>query len=153
MADDPEADGKLARKLEPLVKELESTIAGAYDKLHAIKILLAGGNPVGEVMDYYSRSWNKLYGAAYAWDRRREPAQIKRLLMQLSVDQIKSRIVVYLSSDESFYVRNKHPFGVFVSQINAFSTGAALRPTGCQHDPACLTDVEHTRKALLEARA
>ena len=150
MADDTDP---LARKLVPLVTDLEATLARAHDQLAGIQRILAGGNPVGDVIDYFSRNWQAQYGSAYTWNRKVDPATIKRLLRSLSVPDLKRRIIVYFATADLFYVKNQHPFSVFVSTINAHTPKAPPRGPGCTlHDPPCQRTQECIARRLAEGR-
>jgi hypothetical protein len=95
--------------------------------------------------------WKARYGADYTWNRKADPAQIKRLLKTLTPGDLEARMVVYLTSADPFYEKNQHPFGLFVSQINAF-TPKTHRPVGCRHDPVCASEVLHTQRIVKESR-
>lgn len=151
-AEEPKEPNPLALKITPLIKDLESTIARAHDQLLAIKVIVAGGNPVGDAMDYFNTAWRTRYGSNYIWNKKQDPAAIKRLLRAMPIGELKARMGFYLNIDDQFYAKNQHPFGIFASAINAFS-----RTTGntfnCSHTPPCKNDVEHTQRKLKEARA
>lgn len=136
----------------PRIKDLETTIAQAYDQLRGIKEILAGGNPVAACREYFALGWRRKYGADYTWSHAKDSAQLKRLIRLLGVPDLQARMAAYLSTDDQFVTRQKHPFAVFVSTINVYTatTERERRPIGCDHEPACANDVAHTQRRQRE---
>jgi hypothetical protein len=154
--DDGAAQQALARmlKAEGKIEEIERALGRAHDELRDLRQILAGGNPVGEAMRFYAASWSQLHGGeTYQWERPKANAQMKQLLKQLSLDDLKARMIAYLSDAEPFLTRNAHPFGLFVTRVNSYSPKAQPPPVGCRHDPPCSSDVQHTQRRLHEARS
>lgn len=129
-----------------MLRETREAVARAHDHLLAMEQLLEGSDPVREVCDFWQQHWGAKYRSDYLWSYAKDKAQIKRLLKNMGLADLKARIVAYLSSEEDFPVRHKHPFGVFVSTINSYGGKIKPRPFGCRHDPPCADDVEHTRR-------
>lgn len=154
--DDTTAAQALARmlKAEAKIEEVERALSQAHDQLRALRQLLAGGDPVGEAMRFYAANWSQLHGGeVYQWERPKANGQMKRLLKLLSLDDLKARMIAYLSDNEPFLTRNAHPFGLFVTRVNTYSPRAQPAPIGCKHQPPCRSDVEHTQRRQAEVRA
>jgi len=150
------AEQALARmlKAEAKIEEVERALSRAHDELRGLRQLLAGGNPVGEAMRFYGDAWAKLHGGeTYQWERPKATSQMKQLLKLLPLDDVKARMIAYLSDNEPFLVRNAHPFALFVTRVNSYSPRAQPPPVGCKHQPPCRSDVEHTQRRVQEARS
>src|SRR6185503_638982 len=146
MADEPEVN-QLAKKLAPLLKRLEEELAVIHDTQREIAQLVASDNPVLALSLFWAQQWQAKNRAAYVWNHARDKPQIKRLLKTISADDLKARMIAYLSSDDPFHARNQHNFGIFVSAINSFAgSKPRQRVLGCHHEPPCADDVEHTRR-------
>jgi hypothetical protein len=146
---DEDPDKKLAKKIEPMISHLEQLLAKSHDLLRDIKLAVAGENPVAVLRSYYGAAWKGKYGRDYVWNWAADSGQLKRLLKSMTVEEIQTRMVVYLSDDDLFYNKNQHPFGLFSSRVNAFTPSVTVRAfsaSGCHHQPLCKTDVEHTRR-------
>lgn len=152
VADDVDYEA-MVKKFGPLLREARETVARAHDQLLAIEQLIAGTDPVREISDFWMGQWVAKYRVDYQWSYAKDRANIKRLHKTLGLTDLKARIVAYLSSEEDFHVRNKHPFGVFVATVNSWGGRLKPRPVGCLHDEACPDDVVCTRKRMAEARA
>jgi hypothetical protein len=87
---------------------------------------------------------------------------MKRLVRMIGVDELKARFVRYVKNDDPFYVKARHPFGLFVSSVNTHAAQgqaaedlelSAAAPADCRHSPPCRSDVEHTRRRQQDLRA
>jgi len=148
MADDLE---KRLKKLQALMHEQEQQIAACHDTLRQMAAILAGGDPLLDLERFWLDTWRAKYGAEYVWSHAKDRASIRRLLKTLAPDTIKARVIAFLASEEPFFTRNRHSFGVFVSAINSLTSAEPRQVVlGCKHDPPCASDVEHTRRRAAE---
>lgn len=147
--------------------EILATIAKLHDQVNALKRRVEGGpNPIKEVLTEFDLKWVASYfkpgsNAHYEFNRSIDPAHVKRLLKTMDVATLKARIARYFRDREPFLVKNRHPFNLFVSRINAYAISgpanempaASAEPVpGCEHTPPCGTDVEHTRRRMADLR-
>ena len=156
MPDDPKCDRCTAR-----LDAMEAMLAKLHDQIVDFRQGIEGRNLVGEAMGAWESGWKAKHGAAYTWNRKADPAQIKRFLRQMDLAELVRRMTKYLASTDPFHVKNQHPFNLFITQINTFAGngnghvemgGEALRPHDCRHAPPCSTDQEHTCRRAAEAR-
>ena len=144
-------------------KRVEEAVARLRDKwerygeeLDALEALVAEKATPGAIAKrlvmQFGSEWQAKYREKYVHVFVKEITQMKRLLGSLTEAQIRRRITKYLETSDHFYVQSRHSFGVFVSMINRISDGwegtddFELRPVGCQHDPPCRSDQEHTSR-------
>lgn len=94
------------------------------------------------------------YGKGYEWNFKADKPHVKRLVKRHGVEEFKRRALAYMRNDDHYYVRARHPFGLFVHSWNTHVSLAETvhRPVGCTHDPACLSDEQHTRVHSAEMR-
>lgn len=153
------------RKIKQLVARVDAAMnfnAKMHDELLAIKRALEGSNPTGEIFQHFSESWERRYRAKYVFNGAVDGNHIKRLLKVFDVPTLKARISRYIADDDTFPVKNKHAFNVFIGRVNSYATPAstdavgfdldATPVIGCMHMPKCRTDAEHTRKKMGELR-
>lgn len=147
------------KKLERLVAELRDLQAKTYAITEEIQTVLGGGVGIAEKLKQleqtFSTLWRARYGSSYIWNYGKDRAQSKRLLGTLATIDIEKRMVVYLKDTDDFYVRSRHPFGLFVSSVNRHAEVNAdageltlEAPPDCKHRPPCGTDQEHTRRRM-----
>lgn len=119
-------------------------------------------NKVKGYLTAFDQHWAAIYGEAYLFVSPQDPANAKRLLTKLGEKELWRRTLIYLASQNPYYVTRKHPFGLFVKDINEFvgGNGAAAAPAArrsaavvdCKHQPPCSSEVEHTRKRAEDMR-
>lgn len=125
--------------------------------------LMGGGVGVAAKMKAievtFSENWAERYKTSYVFNYAKDRAQMKRLLRTLKVEQLVSRIPNYIKSDDPFFIRNRHSFGLFVVNVNNFAgtngdgeSDEWFRPVGCNHKPPCKSDQEHTKRRTQEMR-
>lgn len=160
------ADTDLKKRVARAEKLLE-TVFELYAKqgacLRELKELLVGGETVGDQMRqltaHYVTTWEARYGSRYAWQGGKDSAAAKRLVQTLPMEELKSRVDRYLKDDDPFYMKARHPFTLFASNVNRYAPEKAaplqLSPVvdGCNHQPPCQSDVEHTRRRQDDRRA
>jgi hypothetical protein len=140
-------------KLNALSEEIDTLLGGGAGTAANLKILEKA----------FDEQWCLRYApgrrGCYVWQFSRDVPHLKRLLRKLPIPEITARMMRYIGNDDPFYVKARHPFGLFVSSINSHA-GEALAPESfdleppadCKHSPVCKSDQEHTRKVLQEAR-
>ncbi len=157
--------------------KLLKLIAAAHDLhekhgalLAELDALLEGKLGIGAKMKAlegaFDAAWCARYAPtqtrAYVWTWSEDRANMKRLLLKLEVEDLADRALRYIKSDDTFYVRQRHPFRLFVRSINEWTTGrdapadyALEQPngSGCKHVPPCRSDQEHTRRRMADMRA
>jgi len=114
------------------------------------------GQQVKQLFEFWHAQWGLIYKRPYVFAHAKDAASFKRLLKDLSIDEVRARMVRYLKDPDGFFQMQQHPLGLFVAQINRF-TGSSFdradRPVGCTHEPACDSDVTHTRRLMQDRRA
>ena len=65
---------------------------------------------------------------------------MKRLLKLLEFGELVRRMGVYLRSDDPFYVKSRHGFGVFVATINSHAESGKPRLEETLESDAAATD-------------
>lgn len=164
------------RKLYDKQREIEASYRDGMDAIaHEVDTLLSGGAGIGDVLKrletHYAILWAVRYApgwkpgdkGGYAWNYMADRAQWKRLIRTIGVEELELRAGNYLKDADDFYVRARHPFPIFVKNINRFTSDASERsseldlsaPTvaDCKHQPPCKDDQEHTRRKMAEMRA
>ncbi len=121
--------------------------------LKELDAVISGGDGVGvrlkRLRATFGLLWETRYHTPYAFAFAKDNAQLKRLL-SFTDEEIERRMAVYVTMSDVFYTKNRHPFGVFVSQFNVFAapSDSAGRPTGCDCIVACASEAAHTRRHL-----
>ena len=166
MADEMKVDpGKLMKLLEAAraLHEKQGAILAELDALLEGKAGIAARMKALE--GSFDAAWCARYAPtqtrAYVWTWAEDRANMKRLLAKLDVDEIAARAIRYVKSDDPFYVRQRHPFRLFVRTINEWTMGRdapadyALEQStsSCRHVPPCRSDQEHTRRRMADMRA
>jgi hypothetical protein len=159
-----DADKKTLEKLRKLHTALRDLQVKADDITEEIGKLLNGEEGIGEKLKGLERDlseiWAARYGSAYVWQYVRDRPAMKRLLKNLHDDQIVGRWATYLKDNDPFYVKSRHGFGLFASQVNRFTSPDTPQelelleaPADCKHIPRCLSDQDHTRRRAQENRS
>lgn len=127
------------------------------DQVITLKRKVQGENPVRDVLALYDELWRSLYGSKdhYQFNRRSDPAHVKRFLKTMDALAVKARVTNYFLDRDQFLVCNKHPFSLFVTRVNKYGAAStpklpALRPAHCRHEPACSSDTQHTQREMRE---
>lgn len=104
------------------------------------------GQQMKRLIDSWFTRWGAQYRERYV-PTEKDRGNFKRLLKDLTADEIDARMVRYLADQDPFLAMQKHPLNIFFSQINRFGQAATIepRPVGCSHDPACTSEAAHTR--------
>lgn len=146
-------------------RELHGKLGEILDELDA----LLGGKPgiaaaLKEFEGIYDALWCERYAKGehgrYVWRYVQDRPHTKRLLKTLGLEELSRRADVYLRSNDPFYLKARHPFGLFVSSINSHAAPSSTPdlelsapPADCRHVPLCASDQEHTRRRSAEMRA
>jgi len=142
------------RAVDELLLELKAMATGAETRSQLAQKLLKT----------YVALWKRRYGVALVGSGVKDVVALKRLLPALPVEEVERRMVKFLSSDDPFYSRARHPIAMFCSAINKLApestqSGSDLlgdlddeAPMGCDHKPPCKSDAQHTSRALKERR-
>ena len=154
----------------PDLKKVEGLLAVLVERqqqctalIEEIAELLGGGAGIAAQMKEFEgafeHAWTQRYhGQRYLWRYVKDRPQIKRLLKTLGLEELTLRAARYIANEDPFLVRERHPFGLFVSGINRYAEESdhgfdlASPAVGCSHTPRCINDVEHTRKRATEMR-
>ena len=145
------------------VEKLVGVFIELHDKqgavLEELKAVLEGKAGIGDKLkaleQAFSELWFERYRSAYVFNYAKDRPHLKRWLRTHTVEEITGRFANYLRSDDPFYVRARHNFGLFVSSFNnwapAMPSGVTARGLErCvaegKHDPPCQTEAEHTRR-------
>lgn len=151
MASDPRA--KILRLLD-VSRELAEKQAAVEAE---IRSLITGEDGIGvklkHLCRHYSETWETRYGTPYVFAFAKDTPQWKRLLRSMSVDEIDARILSFIRSDEKFYLQTRHPFAVFVKNINSLAgLPSEWKPiaTGCVHAPPCTDGAACTARKYTE---
>lgn len=131
--------------------------------------LLGGGAGIASqmkaFMEAFDTAWCARYAAGqhgrYIWRYAVDRPNIKRLLKALGLVEMVKRATVYVSNEDPYVIRSRHPFGLFVSGINSYCGEgdaadlelSAQSAIDCRHAPRCTSEQEHTKKKQAELRA
>lgn len=116
-------------KVIALVEKLRETIEKRRDEedqiLAELSAVLGGAEGIGVKLQRlrkgFSECWQSRYNAGpYQWNFATDNAHLKRFLKTHSEADILLRMLAYVRSDDPFYVKTRHPFGIFVKGFNSF---------------------------------
>ena len=158
-------DGPNLKKIEGLLGLLVERHQQCAALIEEIVDLLGGGAGMAALLKDFEHAftdvWSTRYrGQTYLWRYVKDRPQIKRLLKTLGLNELTLRAARYIANEDPFLIRERHPFGLFVSGINRYAAESlgqvfdlASPVFGCTHTPRCASDVEHTKKRSAEMRA
>src|SRR5262245_28529308 len=119
MADDCKPRMEKIAKLMTVLGDLREKEQAVLDEIGE---LAGGGVGIGAKLKVLQESWQRVwtarYKSPYAFVFAKDVPLQKRLLKQFTQDDLDGRMVRYLADDDPFYVKARHPFGVFVSGVN-----------------------------------
>jgi hypothetical protein len=153
-------------KLLEVSKDLHSKQA---DCLEEIDNLLGGRASISEKLKLleaaFDTAWCSRYapGASgrYVWNYAQDRSNSKRLLKSIAPEDLAARALRYIRSDDPFFVKQRHPFSLFVRSVNQWTPeGTAPEDLDldspvvgdCKHTPRCKDDAQHTRRRHAEMR-
>lgn len=150
-------------------REKEDALDGEIERL------LQGGAGIGSLLKRFQQHFDRAWGVRYAggetgkyvWTFAKDVPQQKRLIGKIGIEEMERRVMVYLMDADEYYVRARHPFGLFVTNVNRFAERAGEHsdsfalsaPTSgdCaregKHKPPCKDDQEHTRRKMADIRS
>lgn len=118
----------LLDKLTTVADEIDTLLTPPVDAPGTIKRAMSTFDRLWQERHVPKEHWGEK-GRGYQFAGAKDAAHVKRLLKTLGLGELERRMVIYLQSNEAFHVNQAHAFGIFVSQINAF-TGAPRRVNG-----------------------
>lgn len=152
-----------AKQLVDRIDVALATLTKLHSELVDLKRHVLGQNPTRNVLALFDELWVNRYALGtepvkhYPFNRRVDPAQVKRLLKSMSESQLQHAVTRYFADRDKFLVENKHPFNLFVSRLPRYIGDAPGESPedvrGCDHQPRCKSGVEHTRKKMQELRS
>ena len=171
--DEAAATAKQARltKLIALGRELHEKLGAVLEEADEMN---AGGYGMAAQLKAFQKEFDRLWGTRYAageagryvWRFAADVPNQKRLIKTLGLQELITRAVRYINTEEPFLVKNRHPFGLFASGINSYAAQAGApadfaleRPASedCRregkHVPPCGSDQEHTRRKMADMKA
>jgi hypothetical protein len=121
-------------KLAGVAKDLHEKMGAVLEEIDE---LLAGGAGIGAKLKALEAAFDEAWCARYApgqrdryvWVYKQDVPQLKRLIKMLGVEETSARAVRYIMSEDPFFVRGRHGFGLFVRSINQWAR-AAEAPAG-----------------------
>lgn len=127
MADDSKP---LLNKLRALQTKLAELQAQEQAIVEEMGTLLAGGPGIGVLLkrleQHYSDCWRVRYQSPYAFQHTKDVPQLKRLIKAIGVEELERRMLRYCQNGDSYFIKARHPFGLFVTSINQHaSVGSA----------------------------
>jgi hypothetical protein len=166
MGSGSESEKLRLEKLGKLCALLKVKQAECYEIQEEMARILGGAAGIGATLkrlqEAFDAAWCHRYAPgqtkAYVWQWAKDTTLFKRLLKNLAPEEIERRMINYLKSEDPFFAKNRHTFGLFVSSVNQFADfDRTLHeelppPAGCTHLPPCRSDQEHTRRRSEDMR-
>lgn len=158
------------RRIHERQREIQTTYSEQMGALSdEVTALLAGDASIGDVLKrvekHFDTAWAVRYAPGqvgrYIWNYGKDRPQWKRLIKMLGVEELERRVLNYMRDGDDFYVRARHPFALFITNVNRFASEQQARDfelqapivVDCRHQPPCTSDQEHTRKRMADMRA
>ena len=143
---------ELLDKLAAITQEMDDLLAGKAGIGQKLKACYAA----------YDAAWGHRYangsGGHYQFNFREDAPHLRRFLRTMSVDELSRRFVAYISDAEPFLVTRRHPFSLFVRNINQYAlAGKDVELVvgeeffTCDHAPKCRSAAVHATKVRVEA--
>lgn len=152
-------------KLQRLYETLRELQAKSYEVTEEIGRVLNGEAGIGDILrgleQALSATWAARHRTPYVWQYVKDRPNMKRLLKLLGgPDAIKARWLNYVRDDDPYLVKARHPFALFMSNVNRYADAGdtselqldADAPADCKHSPRCQSDQEHTRRRMADMR-
>lgn len=118
MADDRAKVIALVEKLRELDEKRDAILS-------ELAMIAAGGESIGDklrrVRLHFLAEWKTRYQSNYVWHFTNGDAAVKRLIVKEKIDPgvVMERITRFVQSDDPFYIQRRHPFELFVRDVNA----------------------------------
>jgi hypothetical protein len=160
-----DAEKKTLEKLKRLYDTLRELQAKSSDVTEEIGRLLNGEAGIGDGLkgleQALSATWAARHKTPYIWQYVKDRPNLKRLWKLLGGPApITARWLNYVRDDDPYLVKARHPFALFVANVNRYADSGESSelelveaPADCRHTPPCHSDQEHTRKRSAELRA
>lgn len=155
----------LADKQRELTDQYLSAMRSINDEIDTV---LRGGPSIGVILkrlyEAYDRAWCVRYATGkadqYRFNHTIDTPALKALVKTIGVEELELRFVAYLADEDPFYRRERHPFSLFVRNVNRYVSEGGMLPltddaptvADCKHAPACKSDQEHTRRKMEDMR-
>lgn len=155
------------KQVEGVIARMRKTAEDLLTQASDLEAVLNGddttGQQVGRLFDRWALHWRARYRNKYVFvARAKAGAGFKRLLKDMTLDDIDARMQQYVASNDPFYTMTLHSIDAFFTAVNKFpGTGTTTdeaqflqAPVGdCTHSPRCKSDQEHTRRRGQDMRA
>lgn len=159
-------NSRASSALVKLTEKLAELHAQEGEILAEMAALLSGQPGVASLMKAFEAAFDEVWCLRYApgrskqylWQYVKDRPQIKRLLKTLPMEELTARVARYLANDDPFFVRARHPFGLFVSTVNQHAAESRApfeldAPViDCRHLPPCSSDQQHTSRIVADSR-
>lgn len=154
-------DSKIDQRYEDLLAKCQTISTLVLELAEEIQTLKDAGPTKGQnakrLLDYFVVHWNRRYkGQKYVVKGAKDMGSLKLLLGQLDVDDVAARIARYFKTVDKIVIEGRHPLALFISGVNRYGSDTApdapQAVVGCQHDPRCRTEADHTRRAMGEMK-
>lgn len=112
--------GKVISLVEHIceLREQESAL------IQEVMTILAGGEPLGMRLKKLKAQWCDLWQERHkekcAFDHVSHTGGLKKKLLTYGDDVVRAKMVSYLASDDPYYVRARHPFGLFLKTFDTW---------------------------------
>jgi hypothetical protein len=158
MADGDAHVEKWKAEILALLQQLRQQQAKTYEITEQILKLAGGGpgtpNQTKAALARFGELWSARYrGEKYAFTWAKDGGQVKRLLKTFAFEDLTARMARYLENTDPFVTSRRHPLQIFIATVNTYGRAQAREPiVGCQHQPPCGTETEHTARRMAEMR-
>lgn len=133
-------DTATIKRVAGLLAKLRELQVQADQLTDEIQSILGGGPSIGETLKVieqaWKRTWETRYRSEYLMHYKTENPAIKRLLRVATVEEIQARMVGYITDNDAFLVKARHPFGLFASAFNRYARGSGKADIPA-HDWTC----------------
>jgi molybdopterin converting factor small subunit len=156
-------DGEVRPRLDKIHRELEALTKRNVEVIEELRALLAEEPSetqyANRLLAYFCEQYEKRHAKKYVVaNGAKAVQQLRRLLKQIPPREIAGRMQRFLVSKDPFYVDAKHDLHVFIAAVNKFSSApllpeGAAPARGCKHEPPCVTDEQHTKRSIAEAKS
>ena len=151
----------MAGKAMELLAKLEDRHRRTGELLMDLRAVLEDdptpGQEAKRVLDYFVKRWELKYpGKKMVVNGAKDMAILKRFLRQLPADDLAARVARYFQLSDRFVVDAKYSIPVFAARINELIEPRRVQSPfvlGCEHQPPCQDEVDHTRRLVDEERS
>lgn len=117
--------------------------------------LIGGGEPMGDILKRleasYSDLWKARYKTAYVWAYGKDRPHLKRFSKTIGADKLPAYFLNYLRSDDPFYANRRHPFSLFVHNVNQWAP-AGESPAASESESSLEADVRKSKERAAARR-